>query len=190
MNPQSEKPGGLLLRREDALAVVIDIQEKLLPAIADAEAVLERSLVFVSAMRLLGVPLLCTEQYPQGLGPTVEPLRAALADTPVLAKMSFGCLGDGDFRARLEASGRGALILCGIESHVCVLQTALAARERGLSVHVLEDAVGSRRAEDKAAGLVRLRQAGCVVNRVEMAVFELLGHAGAPEFKALLKLLK
>lgn len=180
----------LLLRRDDALAVIIDVQEKLLPAIADHEALLARTVAFTTAMKTLGVPLLVSEQYPKGLGPTVPELRSAVDGVPILVKTAFGCLGDEAFLSALRATGRKTLLLCGIETHVCVLQTALQAREMGLAVHVIEDCVGSRRREDKAAGLARMAAAGCVGSSLEMAVFELLERAGTPLFKAILPLVK
>ncbi len=183
-------PSSLLLHRQDALAVLIDVQEKLLPAIADHEALLARMLAFTTAMQTLGVPILCTEQYPKGLGPTVPALRDALDGAPILAKTAFGCLGDDAFLQRLQSAGRGTLLVAGIETHVCVLQTALQARQHGYRVHVIEDCVGSRKPADKAAGLERMRSAGCIGSGLEMAVFELLARAGTAEFKAILPLVK
>jgi len=179
----------LLAHREDALALIVDVQERLLPAMHDHAAVLDHVCTLISGMQALAVPVLCTEQYPRGLGRTV-PVVAGLLGDGVIEKTAFGCLGEPGFVERLEATGRRTLFLCGIETHVCVLQTALAARERGYRVHVVADAVGSRRAADRELGLLRMREAGCVISQTEMALFELLERAGTPEFKAILPLVK
>lgn len=178
------------LQRHDCLVLVVDVQERLAPAIADGSAVTAACRRLVLAARRLGVPVLVSEQYPKGLGPTVEPLRAALGDAPRLAKTSFSCAGEPAIAAAVEASGRRTLLLCGMEAHVCVLQSALGFRERGFEVALVADATGSRRAESRALALERARAEGCAVIDVEMAIFEWLERAGTEEFRALAPLLK
>jgi nicotinamidase-related amidase len=178
------------LVRDDCLVLVVDVQERLAPAIADGAAVIAACRMLVLAARRLGVPVLASEQYPQGLGPTVAALRASLGEAQRLAKTAFSCAAEPAIAAAVEASGRRTLLVCGMEAHVCVLQSALDFRRRGLAVALVADATGSRRAESRALALERARAAGCAVVDVEMAVFEWLERAGTAEFRALAPLLK
>lgn len=179
------------LHPEAAVLVVVDLQERLLPAIAERERVVARSRVMIQAARALGIPILWTEQYKRGLGETVPEIREAIGDAAApLEKLAFGCLGDPAFAAAAQAGGRSQMILVGIEAHVCVLQTALAARAAGWTVFIAEDALGSRRMSDRATALARLAQAGCVPATVEMLIMEALGVAGGEKFKAILPLVK
>ncbi|HOE97708.1 MAG TPA: hydrolase [Candidatus Sumerlaeota bacterium] len=179
------------LSRDRSFLMVIDLQERLLPAIHDHQAVRDRSVFLIRAARILGLPIVWTEQYRKGLGPTVPPVAEAIGDAArPMEKMAFGCLCDDAVARAVESAGRDQLILCGIEAHVCVLQTALAARERGLTVFLAEDAIGSRRPSDRDAALRRMAQAGCVPATSEMLVMEALRVAGTDPFKQLLPLLK
>lgn len=178
------------LTRDDCLVLVVDVQERLAPAIDRGAEIVARCRLLALAARRLGVPLLASEQYPKGLGPTLEALRACLGDAPRLAKTSFSCADEPSIVAAVAATGRRTLVLCGMEAHVCVLQTALGFRARGLEVAVVADATGSRRPESRRLALERARAAGCAVVDVEMAVFEWLGRAGTEEFRALAPLLK
>jgi len=178
------------LRREDAVLVVIDVQERLAAAMAERERVEANALRLVRLAHLLGVPVVATEQYPKGLGPTVAGLRGELGDRAPIEKLTFDCCGEPGFLAAVGALGRRTLLLAGMEAHVCVLQTALGLLGRGLGVHVAADAVCSREAENARTGLELLRDAGAVVTCTETAVFQLLGRAGTAEFKAALPLIK
>jgi nicotinamidase-related amidase len=174
-----------------AQLLVIDMQERLLPAIDRHEAVTARAATLIRAARILDIPLLWSEQYRKGLGETVAPIREAIGDaaTP-MEKLSFGCLGDDAQKRAIENAGRRQLILCGIETHVCVMQTALLAIGQGYEVFLAEDALGSRRADDRDVALRRMAQAGAAPASVEMLIMEALGEAGTPQFKAILPLLK
>lgn len=179
------------LKLDEAVLVVVDLQERLLPAIAERERVVARSRVMIQAARVLGIPILWTEQYKKGLGETAAEIREAIGEAAApLEKMAFGCLGDPAFAATAGAGGASQMILIGIEAHVCVLQTALAARAAGWTVFIAEDALGSRRPSDRATALARMTQAGCVPATVEMLIMEALGAAGGEKFKAILPLLK
>ncbi len=181
------RPKSWVARRSDAVLLVIDLQEKLLPHIAGAGEVVDRTARLVRAARALDIPVVWTEQ--QKLGETVEPIRAELEGTEPVRKLAFGCFGDASFRRRLDATGRNTLILAGIEAHICVAQTAL----QGLAeydVHVVADAVGSRDPRNRDIALARLRAAGAVVTTWEMVVYELLERAGTDEFRAVLPLVK
>ncbi|HWR40668.1 MAG TPA: hydrolase [Patescibacteria group bacterium] len=182
-------PSGRLIR-EDSLLVVVDVQEKLLPAIHNAAGILHNVIRMVQVAQELQVPILVTEQYPRGLGATVAELKNFLNDVPVYEKNTFSCFGGADFLKALQSLKRRQLVLTGIETHICVGQTALEALERGYSVHVIHDAAGSRTETDKQLALARIRDAGGVVSGVEMAVYEWLGAAGSAAFKAILPLIK
>jgi nicotinamidase-related amidase len=180
-----------LLRPERAALVVIDLQEKLLPAIASKERVLRNSVLLLRLAEVLGLPTVLTTQYQRGLGPTVPEVVEAAAGTVPLDKVSFGCFGSPEFLARLEAlGGRDQLLVAGIESHICVAQTVLGALEKGYTVHVASDAVGSRAEENRAIGLGRMEKAGALLSSTEMAIYELLGRSDAAAFKKMLPLLK
>jgi nicotinamidase-related amidase len=167
--------------------VVVDLQQKLLPAIHEHERVLRNSLLLLRLARVLELPVVLTTQYRKGLGETVpEVLEAAPAVEPI-DKVAFGCFGSDAFRARLDAlPGRNQLVVAGIEAHICVAQTVLGAIAEGRDVHVAADAVGSRTPENRAVGLGRMEAAGAVVTSAEMAVYELLGRSDAAAFKTML----
>lgn len=183
-------------RREAACLVVVDVQENLARAMpADTFPRVTRNLVLLAtAARTLGLPVLLTEQYPKGLGRTIGPVAEALAarGTPPspIEKLDFACTAVPAFREALAASGRRTVVLTGLESHVCVLQTALGLLESGYAVHVPADAVASRAAANRQVGLDLMSRAGAVVTSTETVVFQLLGRAGTPEFKALVPLVK
>jgi nicotinamidase-related amidase len=187
----STVPGGPLARESCAL-MVIDLQEKLLPHIHEADRVLERVVRMIDGARHLGLPVLVTEQYPRGLGPTVEPVRAAAAavEAPVLEKTTFGCFATPTIAEAVRALDARAMLLVGIEAHVCVAQTALQGLGRGLQVHVVSDAVGSRAQENVVIGLSRLYQAGAVITSSEMALFELLHDASSAAFRDVARLVR
>jgi nicotinamidase-related amidase len=180
--------GALLDPRRTAL-VVVDLQERLLPAIDGGALVLANARLLLHLARVLELPVLVTTQYRRGLGDTVAEVRA-LAGEESIDKTSFGCFGDEGFRARLGALGRDHLLVAGVESHICVAQTVLGALAEGRVVHVAADAVGARTAANRAIGLARMERAGAVVSSAEMAVYELVGRSDGPAFKALLPHLK
>jgi nicotinamidase-related amidase len=166
--------------------VVIDMQEKLLPAIEGRAGVLANSLLLLRLAGVLDLPVVLTTQYERGLGGTVPDVRALCTSEP-LDKVSFGCFGDAAFRERLAAlTGRDQLLVAGIESHICVAQTVLGALDAGLHVHVASDAVGARRESNRQVGLARMERAGALLSSAEMAVYELLGRSDGPAFKAML----
>lgn len=172
-----------LLTLERSLVLVVDFQARLTPAIAESEARLDAARKALAAARLLGAPIVATEQNPKGLGPTVEGLLDA--SDRVLAKTTFSCLGAQGFE---EAVPRGRdIVLMGAETHVCVLQSALELRAQGRRVCVLADAVGSRRAADREAGLARMAREGVEILTAEMAIFEWLRSCEAPLFREAMK---
>jgi nicotinamidase-related amidase len=180
-----------LLRAGDSVLALIDIQEKFRPTIAGMEDLIGRTGILARAAVRLGVPILATEQYPKALGATVPELKRWLPDSQAyLPKMCFSSAACAPFREALAAAGRKQVVLAGIETHVCVLQTALELAASGYSVYVAEDAVSSRKPADRMAALERMSRHGVERITTEMAVFEWLREAGTPEFKELQALIK
>ena len=179
----------MLLEAQDGILLVVDVQARLAPAMAEPAAVLARAAVLLAAAERLAVPIVVTEQYPQGLGPTDSRLELP-ATARVFAKTSFSAARDAAILAHLRELGRSQIVLCGMETHVCVLQTALDLRSQGFTVAVAADAVGSRAEVRRELGLERMRAAGVVVVDSEMVVFEWLGDAGAPAFRELSRLIR
>jgi nicotinamidase-related amidase len=176
-----------MLTAEGAVLLLIDLQQRLMPAICDNETVVARAVRLAEAARLLDVPVIATEQYPAGLGPTVAPLAAY--PSAVLAKTAFSATNDPGFPDLLPA-GAGEIILAGVEAHVCVLQTALGLLGSGRRVVVAADATGSRESADKTAAIDRARQHGAEIVTSEMVLFEWLRDAKHPRFREVQKLLK
>ena len=177
--------GTFRLDRGDAVLLVIDIQERLAAAMAERARVVANAGHLIAGARLLGVPVVHTEQYPRGLGPTVEELRPALAPDAPVEKLTFDCCGEPAFVPALEGTGRATAVVCGMEAHICVLQTVLGLLARGMTVHVAADAVCSRDLGNARTALELLRDAGAVITCTETVLFQLLGRAGTPEFKAI-----
>lgn len=181
----------MILRAEDSLLVVVDVQERLLPAIHESPRVLRNVDTLLKAAGLLSVPVILTEQYPKGLGRTVESVRAALPDgTPTVEKITFACTGEPAFNALVEGSGRKQIVVCGTEAHVCVLQTVLGLRQAGQAVYLAADAVSSRTADNHAAAVARMSAAGVPIVTTEMILFEWMERAGTPLFKAVSALVR
>lgn len=167
------------------------MQERLQPLIDEDAKLRAKAAALAEGCRLLGVPVFVTEQYPKGLGATVPELEPAVkAAGGVLEKTSFSAAGDASIAARLMAAGRPNILLAGVEAHICVLQTALDLLEGGFSVHLVEDAVGSRDPKNKEVGILRARRHGAEPSSVEMALFELMGHSKHPQFKLVQALIK
>lgn len=178
-----------MLEVNDTALIVIDVQVALARVMHEKEALLENVRKLVQGAGVLGVPVLWTEQYPKGLGRTVPEL-ADLMDSDPIEKVSFSCCGDDAFMAAVEKLGRKQLVLCGIEAHVCVYQTAAGLVERGYEVEVAADAVSSRVMGNKLIALDRMKSAGAKLTSVEMALFELLKVAGTEQFKQMIKIVK
>lgn len=176
-----------LLRREDAVLIVVDMQERLLPAVADSERVLAGIVKLLRFADIVGLPVLCTEQAK--LGETVDEIRVALPNVPRIQKVAFSCFGCGEFVQTLQRLARGTLVLTGIEAHICVLQTALDALP-DYAVHVVADAVSSRALHNRELALQRMLHAGVTVTSTEMVMYEVLRQAGTDEFRAVLQLVK
>jgi nicotinamidase-related amidase len=170
------------LDRKTAAVLVVDIQERLTPVIWGYERLEKYAKAAIMAARELGLPVLCTEQYPKGLGPTMPSIREILPTAP-LAKVHFSCGADPAVAQALRDAGRKQVMVVGMETHVCVLQTARDLMAQGYEVHVCADAVSSRTEEHRRVALEMMRDGGAIVTSAETAIFDLLHQAGTPEFK-------
>lgn len=180
----------MLLAAHSSALLVVDLQGRLVPALEEPDRLIERCRLVLHAARRLQVPVLATEQYPKGLGPTVAPVAELIRPEEVVGKIAFSALREALPAERIGMLGRETLVVAGAEAHVCVLQTVLDLLARGRKVAVVADAVGSRRALDKQTGLVRMRRAGAQIVTADMVVFEWLERAGTDDFKALAPLLR
>lgn len=178
----------ILDRRQTAL-LIIDMQEKFAPVIQEYDRIEAQIITLAKAFRILNLPIFCTEQYPKGLGRTTEPLRRELDGIEVVEKMHFTAVGETVVRA-LEKQAVTHIVIAGIETHVCILQSALDFVQMGYRVHVVHNATGSRRTSDRDAALERMRQHGITVSSVESVLFELMGVAGTDEFRRISQLVK
>lgn len=178
------------LTAENTIAICVDYQEKLMPAIYDGEAVLKRAEMLVKGLKALNVPVIVTQQYTRGLGATVEPVHSALGDYEPLEKLTFGAYDSENIREAVDAAGRKCALVFGTETHICVLQTALGLLDAGYHVLLVEDCCGSRRTSDKECGLRRALFEGVGVTSAESALFELTRVAGTDVFKTISKLVK
>lgn len=182
--------GRFMLQREKAALVVVDIQERLMAAMDKREKLYRNSIVMIEAAKVLGLPVVVTEQYPKGLGPTVQEIRGVLPSYSPIEKIAFGCCGEPRFVEHMKGLGRPQVILVGSETHVCVLQTCLGLLQEGYVVHTVRDAVCSRTKENYLTGLEIMREAGAVITSVEAALFQLLHKAGTEEFKTISRMIK
>jgi nicotinamidase-related amidase len=176
--------------REQAAGLVIDIQEKLFPLISGNETLVLNSAILIQGLQTLHIPIIITEQYTKGLGPTIQPLRDLFVHGSPLEKLAFSCCDDPTILDHLNALKKKFIIITGIEAHVCVLQTATDLLERGFIPVVAEDCVSSRRLNDKNMAINRMRRMGAIITTYESVLFELLRFSGTEEFKAISKLVK
>jgi nicotinamidase-related amidase len=180
------------LEAERCALLVVDIQEKLLPPIFQKEQLVRNSKLLIRAAGMLKIPAVISTQYAKGLGKTVPELTSLLPETEAIDKDRFSCFGSEDFCTLLKRlpGNRNTLLLCGMESHICVMQTALAALREGYLVHVASDAVSSRTEWNWKIGLERMRAAGAVISSTEMMIYELMRSSSSPAFKDMLTHLK
>jgi nicotinamidase-related amidase len=190
--PDTTEAARKLLDAAECALIVVDIQEKLLPPIFNKEAMVKNSQLLIRLAKILSIPAMVTTQYSKGLGGTVPEIASLLADVRTIDKMEFGCFGSDEFRSSLKKlpGNRNTVLLCGMEAHICVTQTALGALNDGYLVHVASDAVGSRSESNWKIGLDRMCAAGAVISSTEMMMYELLRCSGTPQFKELLPFIK
>lgn len=176
--------------KEHALGMVVDVQEKLFPHIHEHEQLARNIEILIEGLKILNVPVIVTEQYKKGLGDTIIPLAKLVKDFPSSEKTSFSCCDDPAIMEHIEISSKRDIILTGIESHICLLQTAIDLKERGFRPMVVENCVGSRNPEDKRIAMARLVQEDIRIGSYESVLFELCRYAGNDQFKAISKLVK
>ena len=177
-----------LLRAETSVLVVVDMQEKLIGAMTNRDALCAHVTLLIRAARVLGVPILATTQNAPRLGEIAPETREALGDAaaPAINKLCFSCAGSPAFMAAMQETGRRQIVLCGVETHICVCQTAYDLLHAGFAVHVAADAVSSRTVEKHKLGMERIRDGGVLPCAAESAVYEWLGAAGTPAFREVL----
>ena len=176
--------------RKDTVVVVVDIQERLATVMSERQTVLANTIHLIEAAKLLSIPIILTEQYPKGLGPTVHEIKEALPSYHPIEKLTFSCCGEPCFMDALQSTGKNKILLCGMETHVCVLQTCIGALRAGYAVHAVSDAMCSRSTENRETGIGFMRDAGAVVTCTETVLFQLLEKAGTEEFRMISKRIK
>jgi nicotinamidase-related amidase len=176
--------------KDKAALLVIDIQERLFPFIYENEKLVKNVPILIEGMKVLGVPVFVTEQYVKGLGTTVPSIAATLAELPRTEKMAFSCCDEPRFMEALALSGKEYIVITGIESHVCVLQTVIDLIHNGYHPVVVEDCISSRRLNDKIIAVERMRREGAIITTYESLLFELLRYSGTDPFRAISKLVK
>jgi nicotinamidase-related amidase len=180
-----------VLSKEGAVLVIFEMQERLVPAVHEFKSVIKNIQNVARSAKILKIPIILTEQYPKGLGPTINEVKEALGDEVVpIEKLSFSAFGSDEFKSKLKELDAKTLILCGLECHICINQTAHDALQEGYGVHVLLDATSSRTKQNYKAGLRKIRKSGAVVTTTEMALYELMEVAKTEEFDEVLKVLK
>ncbi|MGI9434152.1 MAG: hydrolase [Geminicoccaceae bacterium] len=180
----------MLIKAGNSALVVIDMQERLVPAMLAPARTLKNATLLIEAAGEMDVPVLLTEQYPAGLGKTMTEVATAAAGCPVFEKVHFSCMEDRPFAEALIALDRRQIVLAGMEAHICVVQTAASLLEANYEVFVVSDATAARSAESEEACLQRLSAAGVGIVTTEMVVFEWLGKAGTLSFKKMLPKVK
>ncbi len=180
------------LEPEQCALIVVDVQEKLLPPIWEKDRLIKNVQLLIRLAGILKMPAIVTTQYAKGLGNTVPEVASMLPESAPLDKMTFSCFGSDVFCSLLKRlpGQRTTVLLCGMETHICVMQTALGALREGYLVHVASDAVSSRAEFNWRVGLDRMRAAGAILSSTEMMIYELLRSSGAPAFRELLPYLK
>lgn len=179
-----------LLKPESTALLIIDIQERILPVISNYERVVEYTLKLIKGFKVLELPVYYTEQYPKGLGPTAKAILDELGDIKPFDKMSFSCSGAGDLFEEFRRKNLSQIVVCGVESHVCVQQTVLDLIENGFQVNLAADAVSSRKEIDYQTALQRMRHHSAEVTTTESILFELLNVCGTTQFKEVSKIVK
>jgi nicotinamidase-related amidase len=179
-----------MLNKEDTVLLIIDIQEKLAVVMKERERVARNCQHLIELAKMLNIPIVVTEQYPKGLGRTVAELHAVLPAYQPIEKTAFNCCGEPAFLPELRKLGKKHVVISGMETHICVLQTTLGLLKEGFVPHTVQDAICSRTEENWRAGLELMRDAGAVVTCTETVLFQLLTVAGTEEFKAISKRIK
>ena len=178
------------IRNDEVAAIVVDIQEKLLPHIFEYKKVLKTCLKLIEGLQVLSVPVIVTQQYTKGLGATNQEIVKLIPDFDFTEKLAFSCYKEPKFKDKLDSIGKKKIIICGIESHICVFQTCIDLLDAGYLPVIIEDCVSSRNNNDKVVSIARMRQAGAIITTMESILFELTQCAGTDIFKAISKIVR
>ena len=176
--------------KEDTMALVVDFQEKLMPVMAGAECLEARTNILIKGLKTLDVPMIITQQYTKGIGMTIPSIFESAETEEYFDKVTFSCFDDEAIRAKIEENGKKNVIVCGIESHICVLQTCIDLKEAGYNPILVVDCMSSRKESDKEIAILRAQQEGILLTTTEGILFELTSKAGNPTFKVISKLIK
>lgn len=175
---------------EDTAALVVDYQERLVPAMHDSKELERCTVILLNGLKALGIPMIVSQQYTKGLGKTIPSILEATGPSEYFEKMVFSCYDDDAIKAKIDGLGKKNIIVCGIEAHICVLQSCIDLKAAGYNVMIVSDCVSSRRTHDKKMGLKRALQEGIMITTYEAVLFELLRKAGGDVFKTISKLIK
>ena len=180
----------MTIAAKDSMLMIVDYQERLLPAMHDCEALSERSRILIEGLAILDVPMIITQQYTKGLGMSVPFVFAAAGTDVYMDKTEFSAMRNQQIAQTVSSFNKKSVIVCGIEAHICVLQTCLDLKEQGFSPSLVLDCIGSRKRSEKEMTVIRAQQEGITVTSAESLLFELLGEAGGEAFKQISKLIK
>ena len=175
---------------EDTMALIVDYQERLMPVIYEHDELEKKSCTLLKGLRTLGVPMVMTQQYTKGIGMTIPSITEAAGISEYFDKITFSCFEDEAVRSKMEALGKKTVIVCGIEAHICVLQTCIDLKAAGYTPVLVTDCISSRKASDKEVGLMRAQSEGILLTTTESILFELTRKAGSPVFKEISRLIK
>lgn len=178
------------LLTKECLLVLIDMQEKLFPYVQDKKQLLRQITKLVRFATIMKIPLFLTEHYPQGLGSTIQEIRRILPEYNPIKKITFSAFRSEKFLQKIKDTKIKTLLICGIESHICIEQTVLDGLSLGLTIHIISDAISSRNKHDLQMGIQKMQQSGGIISTTEMAIYEILERADTPEFKDALNLVK
>ena len=179
-----------MLDIQNCFLVIVDVQGKLAQLMYDRDALFKNIRILIKVAKLLAIPIVWTQQCPQALGPTVPEVTQLLTDSEPINKASFSCCGEEQFNRKLKSLARRQVLLCGIEAHVCIYQTAADLMQTGYDVHIIADAISSRSLKNRQIGLEKMASNGAELSSTEMVIFELLKTAEHPQFKQIVKLAK
>lgn len=175
---------------EDTMALIVDYQERLMPVIYEHDELEKKSCTLLKGLRTLGVPMVMTQQYTKGIGMTISSITEAAGISEYFDKITFSCFEDEAVRSNMEALGKKTVIVCGIEAHICVLQTCIDLKAAGYTPVLVTDCISSRKASDKEVALMRAQSEGILLTTTESILFELTRKAGSPVFKEISRLIK
>lgn len=176
--------------KENTIGLVIDVQEKLFPHMHNYEELVGNLIKLISGLKVLEVPIILTEQYTKGLGPTINSIQEAIGEYTAIEKMAFSCCDEPQFLKVLKEQSKKNVIVCGIESHVCILQTCIDLQQSGYQSVIIEDCISSRKASDKVISLERMKKEGAIISSLESILFELSRVSGTESFKSISRLVK